>query len=32
MVKSARKDVKFDKKAAKYDDKMEGKISKKCID
>lgn len=29
MVKSARKDVKFDKRAAKYDDKMEGKISQK---
>lgn len=29
MVKTARKDVKFDKRAAKYDDEFEGKISQK---
>lgn len=29
MVKTARKDVKFDKRAAKYDDGFEGKISQK---
>lgn len=29
MVKTARKDVKFGKRAAKYDDEFEGKISQK---